>query len=60
MGEVTVQSHTVDPTSYWRTSLSFHVNRASDSRVTTFSKFDFENQASMSWVRSQFKVTMWI
>ena len=26
MGEVTVQSHNVGLTSYWRTSLSFHVN----------------------------------
>ena len=60
MGEVTVQSHNVDLTSYWLTSLSFHVNRASDSWVTTFSKFDLENQGSMSWVCSQFKVTMWI
>ena len=33
MGEVTVQSHNVDPTSYWRTSLSFHVNRASELRL---------------------------
>ena len=60
MGEVTVQSHNVDLTSYRLTSLSFHVNRASDSWVTTFSKFDLENQGSRSWVRSQFKVTMWV
>ena len=26
----------------------------------TYSKFDLENQGSMSWVRSQFKVTMWV
>ena len=26
----------------------------------TFSKFDLENQGSRSWVRSQFKVTMWV
>ena len=60
MGEVTVQSHNVDLTSYWLTSYSFHVNRASDSWVTIFWKFDLENQGSRSWVRSQFKVTMWI
>ena len=60
MGEVTVQNHNVDLTSNWLTSLSFHVKRASDSWVTTFSKFDLENQGSRSWVRSQFKVTMWI
>ena len=41
-------------------SLSFHVNRASDSWVTTFSKFELENQRSRSWVRSQFKVTKWV
>ena len=32
----------------------------SDSWLTTFSKFDLENQGSRSWVRSQFKVTMWV
>ena len=31
MGEVTVQSHKVGQTSYWLTSLSFHVNRTSHS-----------------------------
>ena len=60
MGEVTVQSHKVGLTSYRLTSLSFHVNRASHSCVMTFSKFDLENQGSRSWVRSQFKVTMWV
>ena len=60
MGEVTVQSHNVGLTSYRLTSLSFHVNRASHSWVTTFSKFDLVNQGSRSWVRSQFKVTMWV
>ena len=59
-GEVTVQSHNVGLTSYRLTSLSFHVNRASHSWVTTFSKFDLENQVSRSWVRSQYKVTMWV
>ena len=37
IGEITVQSHNVDLTSYWPTSLSVHVNWASDSWVTTFS-----------------------
>ena len=60
MGEVTVQSYNVDLTSCRLTSLSFHVNQASDSWVKTFSKFDLENQGSRSWVRSQFKVTMWV
>ena len=60
MGEVTVQSYNVDLTSYRLTSFSFHVNQTSDSWVTTFSKFDLENQGSRSWVRSQFKVTMWV
>ena len=42
------------------TSLSFHVNRASNSWVTTFPKFDLENQGSRSWVRSKLKVTTWV
>ena len=58
MGEVTLQSHNVGLTSYRLTSLSLHVNRASHSWVTTFSKFDLENQGSRSWVRSHFKVKM--
>ena len=60
MGEVTVQSHNVGLTSYRLTSLSFHVNRASHSWVTTFSKLDLKNQGSRSRVSSQFKVTTWI
>ena len=60
MGEVTVQSHCVGAISYRLTSLSFHVNRASHSWVTTFSKLDLENLWSRSWVRSHFKVTMWV
>ena len=60
ISEVTVQSHYVGAISYRLTSLSFHVNRASHSRVTTFSKFDLENLGSRSWVRSHFKVTMWV
>ena len=58
MGEVKVESHNMGPTFSRLTCLSFHVNRGSHSWVTTFSKFDPENQGSMSWVRSQFKVTM--
>ena len=60
MGEVTVQSHKVGLASYQLTSLSFHVNWTSHSWVMTFSKFDLENQGWRSWVRSQFKVTMWV
>ena len=60
MGEVTVQSHNVGLTFYRLTSLLFHVNRASRSWVMTFSKFDLENQRPSLWVRSQFKVTMWV
>ena len=60
MGEVTVQIHNVGVTSYRLTSLLFHVNRASHSWDTAFSKFDLENQRSRSRVRSQFKVTMWV
>ena len=60
MGEVTVESHNVGLTSYQLTSLSFHVNRTSHSWVKTFSKFDLENQGSRSWVRSHFKVKMWV
>ena len=60
MGEVTIQSHNVGLASYRLTSLSFHVNWPSHSWDTAFSKFDLENQGSRSWVRSQFKVTMWV
>ena len=60
MGEVKVESHNMGPTFSRLTSLSFHVNRASHFWVMTFSKFDLENQGSMSWVRSQFKVIMWV
>ena len=60
MGEVTLPSHNVGLTSYRLTSLSFHVIRASHSSVMTSSKFDLENQGSRSWVRSHFKVIMWV
>ena len=53
-------SHNEGLTSNRLTSLLFHVNRASRSWVMTFSKFDLENQRSRSWVRSQFRVTMWV
>ena len=48
------------PTFSQLTSLSFHVNRASNSWVTTFPKFYLENQGSRSWVRSKLKVTTWV
>ena len=48
------------PTFSQLTSISFHVNRASNSWVTTFPKFDLENQGSRSWVRSKLKVTTWL
>ena len=60
MGEVKVKNHNVNLTSYRLTSLSFHGNLASHCWVTTFSKIDLEKQGSRSWVRSQFKVTMWV
>ena len=60
MDEVTVQSHNVGLASYRFTSLLFHVNRPSHSWDTAFSKFDLENQGSRSWMRSPFKVTMWV
>ena len=60
MGEVKVPSHNMSLTYYRLASLSFHVNRASSSWDTTFSKFDLENQGSRSWMRSHFKVTMWV
>ena len=60
MGEVKVESHNMGPTFSRLTSFLFHVNRASHSWVMTFSKFDLENQGSRSWVRSQFKSTMWV
>ena len=44
----------------WITSFLFHVNRPSHSWDTAFSKFYLENQGSRSWVRSHFKVTMWV
>ena len=44
MGEVKVESYNMGPTFNRLTSLSFHV--ASHSWVTTFSKFDLDNQGS--------------
>ena len=44
MGEVKVESHNMGPTFSRLTSLSFHVNRAYHSWVTTFSKCDLRNQ----------------
>ena len=44
MGEVKVESHNMGPTFNRLTSLSFHVDQASQSWVTT--KFDLENKGS--------------
>ena len=60
MGEVKVESHNMGATFSRLTSLSFHVNWASNSWVMTFSKFDLVNQGSRSWVRSKLKVTTWV
>ena len=46
IGEVKVESHNRGPTFNRLTSLSFHVDQASHSWVTTFSKFDLENKGS--------------
>ena len=46
MSEVKVESHNMGPTFNRLTSLSFHVDQASHSWVTTFSKFDLENKGS--------------
>ena len=46
IGEVKVESHNMGPTFNRLTSLSFHVDQASHSWVTTFSKFDLENKGS--------------
>ena len=60
MGEVDIENHNVGLAYYRLTSFSFHVNWPSHSWDTAFSKFALENQGSRSWVRSQFKVTMWV
>ena len=59
MGEVNVESHNMGST-FWLTSLLFHVNRPSYFRHTTFSKFDLENPRSRSWLRWTLKVTTWV
>ena len=48
MGKVKVQGHIVVPTSYWLTSLLFHVNLPSHSWDTAISKFDLESPRSRS------------
>ena len=49
MGEGNVESHKVGvTTSYWFTSLLFHVNRPFHPWDTAFSKFDLENPRSRS------------
>ena len=60
MGEVDIENHNVGLAYYRLTSFSFHVNWPSHFWDTAFSKFDLENQGSRSWVRSQFKVSMWV
>ena len=60
MVEVKVGSHKIDVTSYWPTSISFHVKRLYHSWDTAFSKFDLENPRSRSWVRGTLKVTTWV
>ena len=42
MGDVTVQSHNASLTSYWLTSLSFHVNSASHCWVMTYPNLTFK------------------
>ena len=60
MKEVNIESHNMGPTFNRLTSLSFHVNRPSHSWDKTFSKFDFENPRSRSWVKGELKVTTWV
>ena len=60
MGEVNVENHKMGPTFYRLTSISYNVNRPSHSRITAFSKFDFEYPRSRSWLRSKLKVTKWV
>ena len=60
MVEVNVESHNMGPTFYRLTSLLFHVNQPSHSWDTAFSKIDFENPRSRSWVRWTLKVTTWV
>ena len=59
MDEVKIQSHKVGTTSYWLTSLLFHVNQSSHSwdMAFTWPKFGLENTRSRSWERSNFKAT---
>ena len=54
------QGHIMGITSYHLISLSFYVDRPSHSWDAAIKKTDLENQRSRSWVRSQFKVTMWV
>ena len=48
--------HNIGPTFYWLTSLSSHVNQASHSWDTNFSKFDFEKWKSKVKVMVMVKV----
>ena len=58
IGEVDIKSHSMGPTFYRFTSLSFHVNRPFHSWDMTFSKFDLENPRSRSW--GMLNVTKWV
>ena len=58
--EVIPQGHKVGITPYLLISFLFHVDQPSHSWDTAISIFDIENSRSMSWVRSQLKVTTWV
>ena len=58
--KIIAQGHKAGITPYGLISLSFHINRPSDSWDTAISKFDVENSRSRSWVRSKLKVTKWV
>ena len=58
--KVIAQGHKVGATPYRLISLSCHVIRPFHAWDTAISTFDVESSRSRSWVRSQFKVTMWV
>ena len=58
--KIIAQGHKAGITPYGLISLSFHIDRPSDSWDTAISKFDVENSRSRSWVRSKLKVTKWV
>ena len=57
MGEGNVESHKMGVTSYWLTSLSFHVNRPFHSWDTAFSKFELEipGQGQMNMILHKYR-----